>query len=417
MTDQDFKQQMLKRLNQQGRQLLNSSGAMLGKLANASNVSDSDPIDLTQKPNKDPMSAFRRQMPDLAKQILGVRFAKASQFVGKMLPNGAMETATDHLFDRLAQAAEFLSQPSEIWQEANVADQQALRDLSPEQIDELVTTVINRNLALAAVEGGVTGLAGVAGALVDFPLVLLVALRTIYQISQCYGVDLSGSQGRELVYRVMAASNLDLLTEKQALMLSISTVGQLVASSDVNALQKMVGSATSADYFRKLAGDLSQSFNINIQPSLLMRVLPVATSATSALYNARIISTVAKKAQQAFSDVDQPARQQQDILSHVDTPSEQSAGQSAKDQPAEQRDQAPTTASKPTDAHTSKTEEDQVASKPTHIDASTGGEIHAADVIEVPAELAASAKSTRKRTVRARKPVDGDIEPANKTQH
>ena len=403
MTDQDFKQRMLKRLSQQSRQLLNSGGAMLGKLADASNTPDSDPIDLTQKPSKDPMSAFRRQMPDLTKQVLGVRFAKAGQFVGKMLPSEAVEAMTDHVFDRLAQAAAFLSQPSEVWQEANVADQQALRALSAEQIDELVTTVINRNRAFAAAEGGLTGLAGVAGALIDFPLVLLIALRTIYQIAQCYSVDLAGIEGRELVYRVMAASNLDLLTEKQALMLSINTVGQLVASSDVHALQKMVGSGTSADYFRKLAGELSQSLNINIQPSLLMRVLPVATGATSALYNARIISTVAKKAQQAFSTIEQSDQPQTKTLAHDEANTHQSADSNGTDVT--------------TDTNTTANDLDDTPVKPTHIDDSQGGEIHAADVIEVPVDVQAPAKPARKRTVRARKSVDGEIEPVSKTQH
>lgn len=73
-----------------------------------------------------------------------------------------------------------------------------LRDQSLQQRERLVTEKIERYSRTAAVEGGLTGAAGFFVGLADFPLLLSIKLKLLFDIAALYGY--SGENYQERVY-------------------------------------------------------------------------------------------------------------------------------------------------------------------------------------------------------------------------
>lgn len=352
------------KINQHAQHWVQKGGRLLGQVTGASNAfSGFQDVEIA-----DPFGAFRQQLPSLSKKVLGGRFQSVSKVIQHIVPSAALDQLADRAFEQMSVFAEQISQVQEVLSVARATSIQALAAQTPEQAEALVEYLGNRNRVLAAAQGAVTGATGLIGAIADVPLILLLILRTIYQTAQAYGVELEGEVGRQQVLSILARLDLSLLVEKQTILLSLGTVQQFVAQGNLSELQQLLGSANSTDFFKKLAADLSESLNLPISATLLSRIVPLASGATNALYNTRVVSMVVQAAQAEFR---------------------------------------PTTDATPV-AHSS-------------LDAQTQAQLeHFAE--QVDADLALDGdipapKPARKRTVRARKTDDGSIEPVNKTQH
>ncbi|MEY2863850.1 MAG: hypothetical protein RLY58_1557 [Pseudomonadota bacterium] len=395
---QDTLQQRFSQLlGGRARRWVDQGGALLAKLSDGDAPQTAPNLEQDHYP--DPRALFRNQLPVLTKQLFGARVGSASQLMSKFIPLDAIEQWSDHLFEQAARFATHLSPMSELLELAEVADEAALHRLSPEQASLVVDRIMNRNRLLVAAEGALTGWTGILGAVVDLPAVLIIGLRSIYQIGQCYGVDLSTPVGQQTVYRVLAAADLSLISEKQALMLSLTTLQQLIAQGNVAALQGMVGSATNAAYFQKLTQDLSQALNIHIRPQVLSRVVPLAASATSAVYNVRLVTAIGHMAQLAFVQLTTtPTLLTQDATVPVaaaavdDMVIDITAVPSAviTDEPLDATGSAPVR--RRTSRRVTRTEDESAVTE---------------DSTAVP----------RKRTSRSKKVQVDDVEPENKTQH
>lgn len=72
------------------------------------------------------------------------------------------------------------------------------KDVSLQVKDALVEEKINFYQKTAAVEGGVTGAGGILLGLADFPILIGIKLKLLYEIASLYGIDLSDY--RERIY-------------------------------------------------------------------------------------------------------------------------------------------------------------------------------------------------------------------------
>lgn len=348
------------KLNQRAQHWVQKGGRLLGQMTGASTAF----VGFQDVDHADPFAAFRQQLPNLSKKVLGGRFQTLTKVVNHVVPSVAFDQLADRVFEQMSVFATQISQVQEVLSAAQLTSIDELARQPAAQADDLVDYLTNRNRVIAAAQGALTGATGLVGAIVDVPLVLLLILRTIYQTAQAYGVDLDGEDGRQHVLSILARLDLSLLVEKQSILLSLGTVQQFVAQGNLSELQSLVGSANSTDFFKKLAADLSDSLNLPISATFLSRLVPLASGATNALYNARVVSMVAQAAQAEFRFVDP-----------VDAP----------------------------------------------LDAATQAQLtHFAEQVQADIALDAEQappKPARKRTVRARKTDDGAIEPVNKTQH
>ncbi|MFX7106324.1 EcsC family protein, partial [Acinetobacter baumannii] len=70
---------------------------------------------------------------------------------------------------------------------------------NPDRSQRLSHAFIEQNKLIAIAQGAFSGATGVAGAALDVPLSLLLALRTIYQTGHAHGFNLSDSTQQDIV--------------------------------------------------------------------------------------------------------------------------------------------------------------------------------------------------------------------------
>lgn len=276
-------------------------------------------------PKSDPLYAFRQQVPTISRQLLGSRYATFNRFTTRFVPESVLYGATDQVFSRLAQLAAFLSDKDDVAEQAGLKDFSALGQklgvqkagsdgaISEGQAsnaanplsNQISRAVTEQNRMMAIAEGMVTGATGLVGAVSDLPLILVLSLRTIYQIGHAYGFALDDDAGRALVMQALSEADLSPLAEKQAVLVGLATVRDFLEQGDLAQLQQMAGSHNNTDALRKIANELSSRISLRLSPSILGKVMPVLAGAAGGMYNARVIKAVAASAQKVFAEARQ----------------------------------------------------------------------------------------------------------------
>lgn len=250
----------------------------------------------------DGMAAFRGRVPGLTQQLLGRRFGKVSRVAGMVIPNGALDQIMDAVFAKAADLAADLAKPDQMLQGAGVASLAALRSGDSDRQEQLATQATEQNRILAMTEGGVTGGLGFAGKLVDLPSVLILVLRTIYQVGHSYGFELKGEAGRRLVFEVLSEVDFDALTQKEAIALGINSLAGLLGRGDTHALSLLIsgGNPLLARVVDKGLSMASDRLNLHQASYRIEALARLAGVINGAVHNTMIIDQVAQTARSYF---------------------------------------------------------------------------------------------------------------------
>lgn len=243
---------------------------------------------------------FRKQLPVLTGQLVGSRLNTIGKYVTPIVPIQVVETFSEYVFERTAEFANSMSSVGRIAKRAGVDDIFELRTGDIARCDELVQGVLEENRMIALTEGGLTGATGLLGALVDLPLALFISLRAVYQIAHCYGFDLEGEEGRKLALEALTHSDLELLVDKQGVLLVIAGMKSILESGDLSSIEKMIGGSQEVMSMSNIIADLTKSFNLRKPALWLSRTMPFMTGAAGATYNARLMTSVITSAQATF---------------------------------------------------------------------------------------------------------------------
>ena len=251
-------------------------------------------VDLTQLDEKSQQDLFRQKTVEASQQLIGQRFSRYGKFAKKVVPNSMVEKAMDAGFMQVAKLASVWSQ-TDLPEGRRFAD---VRNMSEHERNGLVADITNQNRALATL-GGVTGLAGLPGLLADSVWMLLVSLRTIYQVAEVYDRPLTGKQGMKLAYQILSNADLSKMQEKQALLAGIGVANRLLESADNRGLRNELENAgvhnENVRYYANQVDSLIEQFNIdidNIDLSWLTKFLPVTAVAIGSHYNHMLINEV-----------------------------------------------------------------------------------------------------------------------------
>ena len=166
--------------------------------------------------------------------------------------------------------------------------------------------VANQNRALATL-GGVAGLAGLKGVLADAAWLLMVSLRTVYQVAAIYDQPLTGKEGAKKAYGVLSGANLEKLQEKQVILTALALGSSMLANAQQTGIKAQLDSL-SARYresqpYAKQFLDLDKFVNLdNLNPNWLHKILPISAVAVGAHYNNELIDEVIGTAMATFSD-------------------------------------------------------------------------------------------------------------------
>jgi hypothetical protein len=246
---------------------------------------------------------FRQQTLKATQQLLGPRFATYGKYAKKVVPNSFFQTTVDGAFAQIAKLASNWSQidlPSE-HRFANIAN------LDDEERYALATDIANQNRALATI-GGLTGLAGLPGLLADTLWLLLVSLRTVYQLAAVYNKPLTGSQGVKMAYELLSNADLSKMQEKQALLAGIGIGKGLLDNAQNsglhNELKNLGLKNKNVNFYAEQIDNVASQVGIDLDQinlSWVRRFLPATAVAIGMHYNSQLIDEVIGVAQATFA--------------------------------------------------------------------------------------------------------------------
>lgn len=249
---------------------------------------------------QDARDVFKKQLPTLTKQLFGTRLNTIGEYISPLIPIQAIETMSEHFFERAATFANSISGIQRIARRAGVDGIFELRTGDVARCDELVVGVLEENRMIAMAEGGLTGASGILGSVIDLPLALLLSLRTVYQIAHCYGFDLQGEEGRALAFETLTHSDLEILADKQGVLLALAGMRTILESGDLRGVERLIGGGAEVAAVGGAINEFAQKFNLRKPALWLSRTMPVMTGAAGATYNIRLVTSVALSAQKVF---------------------------------------------------------------------------------------------------------------------
>lgn len=246
---------------------------------------------------------FREQTLRATQQLLGPRFATYGKYAKKLVPNSFFQSTVDGAFAQVANLASNWSQidlPNE-HRFANIAS------LDDEERYALATDIANQNRALATI-GGLTGLAGLPGLLADTLWLLLVSLRTVYQLGAVYNKPLTGKQGVKMAYELLANADLSKMQEKQALLAGIGIGKGLLDNAQSsglhNELKNLGLKDKNVNFYAEQVDSIASQVGIDLDKinlTWIRKFLPVTAVIVGMRYNSQLIDEVIGVAQATFA--------------------------------------------------------------------------------------------------------------------
>ena len=246
---------------------------------------------------------FREQTLKATQQLLGTRFATYGKYAKKVVPNSLFESTVDGAFAQVAKLAAN-------WSQIDLPNQHRfanIENLDDEQRYALATDIANQNRALATI-GGITGLAGLPGLLADTLWLLLVSLRTVYQLAAVYNKPLTGKQGVKMAYELLANADLSKMQEKQALLAGLGIGKGLLDNAQSsglhNELKNLGLKNKNVNFYAEQVDSIASQVGIDLDQinlSWIRKFLPVTAVIVGMRYNSQLIDEVIGVAQATFA--------------------------------------------------------------------------------------------------------------------
>ncbi len=239
----------------------------------------------------------------VAKAVFGKNATTAQTLAHKFIPKDKLTAVSEGVYHKVADLAQ-------TWAIKSIKEDPST--LTPAQKEKLAQSIANQNRLLATL-GGVTGFFGLKGVVADTAWLLLVALRTVYQLATVYGVSLTGKDGIKMAYGVLSGASLDKMQEKQLILTALALLGNVLNQADKSSLKeelvKLSSSNTSLKEFDELLKfahleTLADKYGVDIDKlnsRWLRRVASVSAVGVGAYYNRDLIDEVIGTALATFN--------------------------------------------------------------------------------------------------------------------
>ena len=283
--------------------LLTKAGAYLGRNYQDKNYQGVDLHDSTT--TKRPFYIQNSTLGgSFVKSIFGKKVTVAHHLADKFISDDKLNAISQSVYEKIAELAR-------AWALRTLPVDP--KTLSSTQKDELAQSLANQNRALATA-GGVTGFFGLTGVVMDTAWLLLVALRTVYQLSAVYGVPLTKKEGIKMAYSVLSGADLDKMQEKQIILTALALAKKTLVYAGENGLKeeliKLSSSNINIDDFDGLLkfthlDKLVEKYGIDINglnTHWSHRLVAVSAVGVAAHYNHRLIDEIIGTAMATFKE-------------------------------------------------------------------------------------------------------------------
>lgn len=244
--------------------------------------------------------AFKRQGKQFGQELLGAKAVAATTLLGKFVSDEKMNAVSEAIYSKLADWASNWAS-SDLAKDDRFARVRSLSDAEREQFAEDIS---NQNRALATL-GGVTGLMGLKGVIADTAWLLMVSLKSVYQLSMIYDKPLTGKEGSQLAYGILSQCDLDKLQEKQVVMTALALGNSVLKNAQGTSLideLKNIGEKYQNRSYSEQFDVIARYVNLDkFNFAWLHYVLPIGASAVAVHYNNELIEEVLGVAKATFA--------------------------------------------------------------------------------------------------------------------
>lgn len=256
-----------------------------------------------KKQYDNPQQMMREHLPKVSNQLLGKHYKKVNQVVSFLSPD-LNDKLSDYIFDKLNDAVSQFTSVEGLLKEVGAKSLEELAK-DPERAARISQALANQNKIIAALQGAVTGSAGVIGAALDVPTSLALALRSIYHTGRAYGFELK-AEDQNIVEYIFKQLDLGTIAEKQALLATVRTLSQVAQTQNMSQLQQLLGSSNDTEVLKKLLANDDGSFkwawmNNIPQFGFISRLTPLATIGISAVYSWKLVDDATEHAKVIFN--------------------------------------------------------------------------------------------------------------------
>lgn len=308
-----------KKLSHGGLGILNQFSSAQNSTPNAQPPSSSVKAS-TYSQYQDPRDVLKAHLPAVSRQVLGRHFQTVNRVAHFISPE-LNDQVSDYFFNHLNQISNELSSVDAVLDEVGIRDLEELtQDVDRSQ--RIGQALAEQNKWLASVQGAFSGATGIVGTAIDIPVSLMFTLRMIYQVGRSYGFDLQKEQDQEVVQYIFKQINLNLIAEKQTLLVVLKALTHTLKNHDVSQLQSLVGSDSDLEMLKRFLsneqGELKWSWLNQFNSTQLLhkvaKLSPLASAGIGAVYSWRLVEDVHQKAQEVFSLARQYILEQKDVL-------------------------------------------------------------------------------------------------------
>lgn len=242
---------------------------------------------------------WKKQKPGVLNKTIGLVTKPLAWASSKFIPNIAFEGILNF---SSTLALKFIDR-EHIKKKAAVKDIGELRYKSLELSDNLANKVHNWSIKAAILEGGSTGILGVAGMAVDIPSIITLSINTINKIGICYGYECETERDREFCNAILVASSSNTLEEKAAALgflksLQITLTEKSWEAIAIKAAQKRISKETGII----AAKNLSRRLGINLTKRKALATIPVVGATVGGTINGLFLKEVGWAARRAFQE-------------------------------------------------------------------------------------------------------------------
>lgn len=285
-----------------GLGILGRFGAYVGTLT-GSEKHDFTKVDLSAPNFGD--DAFHRQSGQILSQLFGTKGVQVEFLANKLLSDNTKQSASDWVYGKIATLAEH-------WALVDLKKDprfDRLADLNNDEKTQFLSDITNENRGFAVL-GGVAGLFGLKGVVLDTAWLLLISLKAVYQTAHITGTPLSGDDGIRLAYGILAGANLDKMQEKQVLMTGLALGKTVLKNAQSTRLADEIKHLSDkhqisrAEQLAVLAGSLEK-----LNGTLAQKLLPIGSGIIAGYYNGELIDEVLGVAKASFADFKTQASQ------------------------------------------------------------------------------------------------------------
>lgn len=258
-----------------------------------------------KKKYDNPQQMMREHVPQVSRQLLGRHYNRVNNVASFISPT-LNDKMSDYFFEKLNDFVSNASSVEHVLKEVGARDLQELRQ-DVARSERISQALANQNKVVALVQGSLTGLSGVIGAAIDVPTSLALALRMVYQTGRAHGFELNKAEEQEVVQYIFKQIDFGSVAEKQALLVAVRTISNVIQTHNVQQLQQFLGSDSNAEPLKKWLsnedGHLKWAWIDKLpQMSFLSKLTPLAGAGISAVYSWKLVEDANDKAITIFAE-------------------------------------------------------------------------------------------------------------------